>query len=388
VENKTVKCQNCEVDILESKFPLHESYCLRNVRRCGCGMIVNNVDYDDHFNDFHKVVECSHCKVSMENKEMKDHIRKCIEKPVACQFCQLEVNLSAIKEHEYSCGSKTEQCSNCSKYVQIKDFENHLLRECDPETKLSNQASIHQVPQKKNKASKPSKISAAVSLMNSNNAGKMKVKLDSPFSENFEMVNHHPVSYNRDVYEKKANEKDVKKKKENIDFQFLKSQKFELKARIEKPENPIKEENSEKDLILNNNNDNIVVISENPQKAEIVRKFPYKRATEEAKEESKMKENNNDFQNKKKKGKMKSEYVNYEENEYLAYDDESFKNKIKKNAVKRKQVVEKPTKKQLSEHDFEEANVGPFQKIVEKDLYLNPEDEILRKVLERSRKDM
>jgi len=156
-----------------------------------------------------------------------------------------------------------------------------------------------------------------------------------------------------------------------------------------KPDKPIKEENSEKDLVLNNNNDNIVVISENPQKAEIVRKFPYKRVTEEAKEESKMKENSNDFQNKKKKGKMKSEYVNYEENEYLEYDDESFRNKIKKNAVKRKQVVEKSAKKNMPDHDFEEANVG--QKTVEKDLYLYPknqEDEILRKVLEKSRKDM
>jgi len=377
------------VDILESKFPLHESFCLRNVNKCDCGMMVNIADFDDHFHDFHKIVECSHCKVSMENKEFKVHARKCIEKPVPCQFCQLEVNLSAIKEHEYSCGSKTEQCSNCLKYVQIKDFENHLLHACDPGIKLSNQINIEEIPrgQKKNKAINSSKISAAASLMNNKNGGKRKVKLDSPFSENFQMetVNHHPVSYNKDIFEKKAkDEKKGKRKKENADLKFLKEQKGGLVAR-EMSDKSVKEENKEKEIV------NGVEELEKPAE-DIVKKFPYKKAVEEVKEELKMKEdNNNDMQKKKKKKKMKNDYVGHDENDNLAYDDEGIKNKAKKPSKRKiSDRSEKYSKKKMSENDFEDANFDQILKTVEKNFYINPqsqENEILKKVLERSKKD-
>ena len=108
------------MEILESKYPLHEAYCTRNVKKCICGEILNIVDYDDHFFENHRIVECNHCKNLMENKFLKSHKMQCINMPKSCQFCELEVASNSLEEHEYVCGSKTEQCSACMKYVQIK----------------------------------------------------------------------------------------------------------------------------------------------------------------------------------------------------------------------------------------------------------------------------
>jgi len=113
---------------------------------------------------------------------------------------------------------------------------------------------------------------------------------------------------------------------------------------------------------------------------------------EEVKEELKMKEdNNNDMQKKKKKKKMKNEFVVYEENDNLAYDDEGIKNKTKKPSKRKiSDRSEKYSKKKMSENDFDDANFDQILKTVEKDFYINPksqENEILKKVLERSKKD-
>jgi hypothetical protein len=116
------------VEILTSKYPLHESFCFKNIKKCQCGEIVNIDDYQDHFNENHEQINCEYCNTSMEKKEIKVHIPKCKERPISCKYCELELNPKFLNEHEYNCGSKTEQCTICLKYVQIKGKELIKLR--------------------------------------------------------------------------------------------------------------------------------------------------------------------------------------------------------------------------------------------------------------------
>ncbi len=116
------------MEILTSKYPLHESFCFKNIKKCQCGEIVNIDDYQDHFNENHEQINCEYCNTSMEKKEIKVHIPKCKERPISCKYCELELNPKFLNEHEYNCGSKTEQCTICLKYVQIKGKELIKLR--------------------------------------------------------------------------------------------------------------------------------------------------------------------------------------------------------------------------------------------------------------------
>lgn len=88
---------------------------------------------------------------------------------------------------------------------------------CDPGIKLNNHFNVDKLPfiDRKNK----SKISAVAGLMN--NSGRKIVKLDSPFSENFnaETVNKHPAIYNPSVLNNQTEhpkKNNLKEKKENV----------------------------------------------------------------------------------------------------------------------------------------------------------------------------
>ncbi len=98
---------------------------------------------------------------------------------------------------------------------------------CDPGIKLNNHFNVDKLPfmNKKNKT----KITAVAGYMN--NAGKKTVKLDSPFSENFnvESVNKHSAILNPNFQSNQSepNKNNIlKEKKEN---QFDKNQSFNKK---------------------------------------------------------------------------------------------------------------------------------------------------------------
>ncbi len=113
------------------------------------------------------------------------------------------------------------------KSLSNSDFENHSMHGCDPGIKLNNHFNVDKLPfmNKKNKT----KISAVAGYMN--NAGKKTVKLDSPFSENFnvESVNKHSAILNPNFQSNQSepNKNNIlKEKKEN---QFDKNQSFNKK---------------------------------------------------------------------------------------------------------------------------------------------------------------
>jgi hypothetical protein len=90
---------------------------------------------------------------------------------------------------------------------------------CDPGIKLNNHFNVDKLPfiNRKNK----NKISAVAGLMN--NKSKKAVKLDSPFSENFnvEPLNQHPSSVNplnNNSHKMKDEKKQKQKEKFSINF--------------------------------------------------------------------------------------------------------------------------------------------------------------------------
>ncbi len=48
--------------IPESKFVLHEIYCIKNIIKCKkCGEAIDKSDIDNHENEIHKIVHCEYC---------------------------------------------------------------------------------------------------------------------------------------------------------------------------------------------------------------------------------------------------------------------------------------------------------------------------------------
>ena len=61
-----IKCSNCDKFIDESKHVLHESYCIRNNRKCEiCKEVFAKSELDEH-KETHKKLPCEHCKLQFE----------------------------------------------------------------------------------------------------------------------------------------------------------------------------------------------------------------------------------------------------------------------------------------------------------------------------------
>jgi hypothetical protein len=127
-----------ESDIPSSKFMLHELYCVRNVKKCHCGMIINIDDEEEHHKEYHVEIKCPHCSKKFPKPEIAGHVGNCDYIQTECRYCTLGVAKRDLEEHEYICGAKTEQCHICHKYVPIKDMDKHVSNNCDGEDHYLN----------------------------------------------------------------------------------------------------------------------------------------------------------------------------------------------------------------------------------------------------------
>jgi hypothetical protein len=132
-----------ETNILESKLMLHEPYCIRNVKKCTCGMIINIEDEVDHNNEFHIDVKCPYCSRKYPKSDILYHQENCHERKSECRYCTLQVTVGEKEEHEYICGAKTDKCDKCNKYIPIKDFDTH---HCDEEIYLNKHIDVDNIP--------------------------------------------------------------------------------------------------------------------------------------------------------------------------------------------------------------------------------------------------
>lgn len=107
-------------DIIKWRLDIHLNYCLKNIKKCICGQIVNLVDLDEHNQRFHKDKDCIFCHTPIPEKEYDRHLNECSHKTFQCRFCDLELALSEVIRHEDLCGSKTEKCDVCSEFIAVK----------------------------------------------------------------------------------------------------------------------------------------------------------------------------------------------------------------------------------------------------------------------------
>ncbi|KAK2912844.1 XIAP-associated factor 1 [Channa argus] len=129
MDNKeaTRTCGQCNKEVAETNFALHEMHCRRFLCVCpDCDEAVPRDQLNQHKEDEHTVVRCSKCNKKMERRHLIDHESdECVERLQACQFCKLELPWRQLDEHCLSCGSRTELCRDCGRYIKLREQSDH-----------------------------------------------------------------------------------------------------------------------------------------------------------------------------------------------------------------------------------------------------------------------
>ncbi|XP_041850401.1 XIAP-associated factor 1 [Melanotaenia boesemani] len=125
----TRTCGQCQREVAEANFALHESHCSRFLCLCpDCNETVPRDQLTQHREEQHTQVKCSKCNKKMERCQLLDHESdECVERLQKCDFCELEVVWKHLDEHRVVCGSRTELCKDCGCYVMLRDQPEHIL---------------------------------------------------------------------------------------------------------------------------------------------------------------------------------------------------------------------------------------------------------------------
>ena len=122
---------NCQSEIEDSKFFLHEGFCKKNIKYCfQCKEKVPIEEFEEHLENHNKKPEPE------EKTENKDDNNNDIN--IECQYCSLLVDQNEIEEHEKMCGARTVQCEICGKYIQTRLLNQHLNVLHDTGYKINN----------------------------------------------------------------------------------------------------------------------------------------------------------------------------------------------------------------------------------------------------------
>ena len=129
-----VFCTNCQSEIDDSKYFLHEGFCKNNIRYCfKCKIKIPKEEFQEHLEN-HKITPKQEKKFETEEKtnNNKNDIN------VECQYCSLLVDHDEIEEHEKMCGARTVPCEICGGYVQTRLLNQHLNVIHDTGFKINN----------------------------------------------------------------------------------------------------------------------------------------------------------------------------------------------------------------------------------------------------------
>ena len=117
-----VFCTNCQSEIDNNKYFLHEGFCKKNIKYCfQCKEKIPIEEYDEHLENHNKKPEE---EKKTEPEEKNDNNIADIN--VECQYCSLLVDQSELEEHEKMCGARTVPCEICGEFVQIRLLNQHL----------------------------------------------------------------------------------------------------------------------------------------------------------------------------------------------------------------------------------------------------------------------
>ncbi|KAM6987676.1 XIAP-associated factor 1 [Tautogolabrus adspersus] len=125
----TRRCTQCQKQVAETNFALHETHCRRFLCVCpDCDEAVPREQLNQHREEQHTQVRCSKCNQRMERCQLLDHESdECSERLQSCHFCELEMPFKKLDEHAVVCGSRTELCRDCGCYVTLRDQPKHAL---------------------------------------------------------------------------------------------------------------------------------------------------------------------------------------------------------------------------------------------------------------------
>ncbi|OMJ90461.1 hypothetical protein SteCoe_7163 [Stentor coeruleus] len=135
-------CPNCQKDIPDEVFVLHEAHCSRFIEVCKqCDQSFPKNKKKEHDDKHHKKVKCPYCAKLVDDIELALHKTICEAKPKPCLYCGAIMELSLLLDHEDHCGSRTESCDICGKNVVIKDMPEHI-QNCIEEQEYNENGSL------------------------------------------------------------------------------------------------------------------------------------------------------------------------------------------------------------------------------------------------------
>ena len=132
MDEREVKCDNCQRQVPSENYPMHVVHCKRNIQLCSlCGEAVLRSEEKEHFKEYHAEIICIQCGQKTTRGEEGNHLAyECGKRPIPCQYCEITLPREKMPEHQEFCGSRTERCHNCSRYILIRDLRNHE-KTCD-----------------------------------------------------------------------------------------------------------------------------------------------------------------------------------------------------------------------------------------------------------------
>jgi len=127
MDYNTTQCANCTQYISNHIYNLHTAVCSKHCYFCNeCNMIIQNVQHDEHYNQFHTITKCT-CGETISNHQYNEHLQlHCPNRLIKCEYCGIMLMFKLLEEHEMYCGSRTDICEYCNNRFLIKDLENHV----------------------------------------------------------------------------------------------------------------------------------------------------------------------------------------------------------------------------------------------------------------------
>ena len=132
MDEREVKCDNCQRLVPSENYQMHVVHCTRNIQLCSlCGEAVFRREERKHFKEYHAEITCVQCGRKTTRSGEGNHLaNECGKRPIPCQFCEIILPREKLPEHQEFCGSRTEWCHNCSRYILIRDLRDHE-KSCD-----------------------------------------------------------------------------------------------------------------------------------------------------------------------------------------------------------------------------------------------------------------
>ena len=117
---------------------------------------MNKSDLEKHNNEVHVLKKCETCSEEMEIRFFSAH--NCPKKPTLCDFCEAYFPANQFKEHSTICGNRTDQCPRCKDFIRKNVFKQHAMQNsCIPyaqklEEKAKLQAKMYEEQEALSKA--------------------------------------------------------------------------------------------------------------------------------------------------------------------------------------------------------------------------------------------